>query len=236
MTNDGSRPAVPEFFNQQMANGYDEKNSRLAAIGDCMHFLVCLALNDLPSHARILCVGTGTGAEILSLAKAHTEWSFVGVDPSAPMLGVCRDKLERANVLDRCELVNGYVHDVPKGEEFDAVLSILVAHFVECEGRLGFYRSVHDRLKPGGRFVSTEISYDLNSAEFPAMLKNWERVQALMGATPESLRTLEDMLRNSLSVLSPMETETVLKATGFDLPVQFFQAFLIRGWHAAKQK
>lgn len=234
MTNHGQKPSAPEFFDQQMANCYDEKNSKLAPIGDSMHFLACMVLDDLPPRARILCVGTGTGAEILSLAESHTEWSFVGVDPSAPMLAVCRDKLEHANVLDRCELIHGYIHNVPEGAAFDAVLCFLVAHFVRREDRVAFYRGIYDRLKSGGRFISTEISYDLNSAEFPAMLKNWERVQTLMGATPESLQTLRDTLFNRLFVLSPMETESLLRANGFELPIQFFQAFLIRGWHAAK--
>lgn len=236
MTNDGQRSLTPEFFNQEMANSYDEKNAKLSAIADNMHFLIGLVLADLPPRANILCVGAGTGAEILSLAMANTEWSFVAADPSAPMLGVCRDRLERANILDRCELIHGYAHDVPEGAAFDAVLSILVAHFVERQDRTGFYRNIHDRLKPGGRFVSTEISYDLDSDEFPTMLKNWERVQKLMGATPESLQTLQDTLRNKLCVLSAEETDTLLKATGFDIPAQFFQAFLIRGCYATKHK
>jgi tRNA (cmo5U34)-methyltransferase len=235
MTNDDRKSLTPQFFNQEMADSYDEKNSKLAPIADNMHFLVRLVLGDLPPRARILCVGIGTGAEILSLAKAHPEWSFVGVDPSAEMLGVCREKLKHADVLDRCELVHGFVRHAPEGAEFDAVVSILVAHFVGCEDRTGFYRDIHDRLKPGGCFVSTEICFDLDSAELPAMLKNWERVQTLMGATPDSLRKLPDTLRNALCVLSPAKTEALLRTAGFDVPVPFFQAFLVRGVHATKR-
>jgi len=226
--------ARPAFFNQGMAAKYDENNSRLAAIADSLHFLVRLILEDLPHRARILCVGIGTGAEILSLAKSHAEWSFVGVDPSAEMLAVCRERLERADVLGRCELVRGYVRDVPEGAEFDAALSILVAHFVGLQDRMGFYRAIHDRLKPGGCFVSAEICHDLESADCPSMLENWARVQALMGATPDSLKSLPDTLRNTLCVLSPGNTEALLRATGYELPVQFFQAFLLRGWYALK--
>lgn len=232
MTSDTRGASTPETFNREMAESYDAKNARLAAISDNMHFLVRLVLADLPSRARILCVGVGTGAEILSLASANPQWSFVGADPSAQMLGVCRDRLEHAAVLDRCELVHGYVEDVPEDDRFDAVLSILVAHFVERDQRTAFYRAIHRRLKPGGYFVSTEISADLGSAEFPAMLKTWERVQALMGATPASLESLPDTLRNRLCLVAPTETENLLKTAGFALPVPFFQAFLIRGWYA----
>ena len=51
-----------------------------------MHFLIGLVLKELPTDARILCVGVGTGAEIFSLAEEYPEWTFVGVDPSADML------------------------------------------------------------------------------------------------------------------------------------------------------
>lgn len=43
---------------------------------------------------------------------------------------------------------------------------------------------------PEGILVNTEISFDLDSKEFPSMLQNWKAVQQLMGATPESLANL----------------------------------------------
>lgn len=225
---------MSDFFNQDMAKRYDERNSKLSAISDNLHFLVRLVLADLPARARILCVGVGTGAEILSLAKARPDWTFVGVDPSKEMLEVCRSRLAQEGVGDRCELIHGYVQDAPEGAAFDAVLSILVAHFIPRAERPDFYRNILQRLKPNGYFVSAEISADLDAPEFPAMLKNWEQVQALMGATPESLQNLESTLRNALSVLSPEETATLWRESGFGPPVQFFQAFMISGLCARK--
>lgn len=234
MTKDQSVAPAPVFFNKDMARAYDEKNSRLATIATNMHFLIRLVLEELPSRARILCPGVGTGAEILSLAEAYPDWSFVGIDPSAEMLEVCRDKLEAAGILERCELIHGFVQDASEGAEFDAVVSVLVAHFIAREDRPAFYRASHDRLKPGGYFVSTEICFDLDSPAFPPMLKNWERVQQLSGADSEALRTIPDTLRNTLCVLSPAETEEMLTEAGFETPVPFFQSFLIRGFHATK--
>lgn len=234
MTDDARKPSTPEFFDQAIADRYDDKNRKLAAIAECMHFPARLILAEAPARARILCVEVGTGAEILSLASAHSEWRFVGVDPSAEMLGACSEKLRQANLLERCELIHGYLDDAPAGAAFDAVLSILVAHFIGREDRSGYYRAIHDRLKPGGRFVSIEISYDLDSAEFPAMLKNWERVQILMGASADSLPSLPSTLRDPLCVLTPADAEARMRAAGFALPAQFFQAFLVRGWHATK--
>ncbi|MBN47756.1 MULTISPECIES: class I SAM-dependent methyltransferase [unclassified Methylophaga] len=223
---------IDHFTNGAMV--YDERNRQLAPIADNMHFLIRLILKNAPEQARILCVGVGTGAEIISLSKSFPHWTFVGVDPSIGMLDVCRERLIEAGVRDRCELIHGYVDDVPEGDSFDAVLSILVAHFVKHEDRLNFYQAMYSRLRTNGMLISTEISFDLDSAEFPFMLKNWEAVQSMMGATPESLANLPMQLREMLSVISPAETAHLLKQAGIDVPIRFFQAFMISGWYGIK--
>ena len=60
-------PTVIDHFTDA-ARAYDEKNRHLAPITDSMHFLIRLILKNAPVQARVLCVGVGTGAEILSLA------------------------------------------------------------------------------------------------------------------------------------------------------------------------
>lgn len=226
-------PPASHFFNQEMADAYDRRNAGLKPISDNLHFLMGLVLKDLPADARVLCVGVGTGAEILSLARANPGWSFVGVDPSGEMLGVGRHRLAEAGVQDRCDLIEGYVDDVAE-TGFDAVVSLLVAHFIQREDRPAFYGAVHDRLKPGGRFLSAEICADLDAPTFPAMLEDWKQVQTLMGATPDSLAKLGGMMRDVLGVVSPEDTEVLWREAGFAVPVPFFQAFMIRGWHAVK--
>ncbi len=66
------------------------------------------------------------------------------------------------------------------------------------------------------------------------MLKNWERLHSMMGANLESQQSLREMLRSTLSILFPDETETKLKSASFELPVPFLNAFLIRVWFATK--
>lgn len=224
-------PPKTDFFTKELSLAYDERNSKLAAISENMHFLIRLVLKELPAQAKVLCVGVGTGAEILSLAKAFPQWSFVGLDPSASMLEVCAERLKAAGVAERCRLVHGYIHETPESEKFDGVLSVLVGHFVKSDERLSFYKDMVQRLKPSGYLVNTEISYDLNAPEFSQMLNNWKEVQTLMGATAESLATLPHTLREVLTVLPPAETEKLLRQAGLPVPVKFFQAFMISGWY-----
>ncbi len=225
---------MADFFNTNASKSYDEKNRALAPIADNMHFLIRLILKDVPENSRILCVGVGTGAEIFSLAKEYPEYTFVGVDPSEAMLEVCRARVAEAGIADRCEFIHGYIHDVPAEASFDAVLSILVGHFIKKEERLSFYQNVHQRLKTGGYFINTEISFDLESPEFPLMMKEWEKVQTLMGATPESIASLPRAFKEVLTVLPSSEVEDIIRDGGFKLPVHFFQSFMISGWFAKK--
>ena len=219
-----------------MAEAYDARNSKLAPIADAMHFLIRLVLQRLPARSRVLCVGVGTGAEVFPLAKAFPQWTFLGLDPSAEMLEVFKERLKQAGMLERCELVQGYVQDLPTGEGFDAAVSVLVGHFVKHEERLGFYRNMASRIRSGGYLVNTEISFDLGSPEFPSALKDWEQVQTLMGATAASLASLPTVLREVLAVLPPAEVEGLLRQSGIAVPIRFYQAFMISGWYGQKAK
>ncbi len=224
-----------DFFNKEMAERYDERNSKLSRISECLHFLTGLVLKDLPPRARVLCVGVGTGAEIFSLAQVFPEWTFVGLDPSLNMLNVCRERIKAAGLGNRCDFVHGYVHELPRQEPFDAVLSVLVAHFIRREDRLGFFQGMAAHLKNGGALVNAEISFDLDSPEFPSMLKGWEQVQALMGATPESLAGLPKQMRETLTILPPPETESLLRQAGIPAPLRYFQAMMVSAWHGRKR-
>lgn len=70
-----------EFFDKQASETYDQRIKPIAPIIDNLHFLIRLILKDLPSDAHILCVGVGTGTEILELAQAFPYWRFTGIDP-----------------------------------------------------------------------------------------------------------------------------------------------------------
>lgn len=224
--------SATDFFAGNAATGYDARNARLAPISDALHFLTGLVLEDLPEDARLLSVGTGTGAEVLALARAHPGWRFTCVDPSADMLAVCADRLAQAGLSDRCTLVHGDVHALPDGAPHDAALAMLVAHFIAEGDRPDFYAAIRAHLSPGAPFVSAEISHDLDAPSFAPTLGTWKQVQTLMGATPESLDRLPILLRETLAVLSPARTDALLAEAGFTAPTTFYQAVMIRALHA----
>lgn len=222
------------FFDQKASQKYDEKNKKLGAINENLHLLIRLILQDLPENAHILCVGAGTGTEILYLANIFPQWRFTGIDPSAPMIEVCRQKLETAGIADRCTLITGYVDDAP-ADQFDAALCLLVTHFItDAAARQQTFDAMAARLKPGGYLINADISYDTASPLYDDMLEKWNAMHRYGGASEEHLAQTKSMLAEHLAVLPDADMEDFLTQAGLPRPVKFFQSLLISAWYAQK--
>jgi len=71
---------IKAVFEQQAA-GYDKQWTRMAPINNGLYFLLESVFAELPSEARILCVGVGTGKELIHLANRFPKWRFTAVQP-----------------------------------------------------------------------------------------------------------------------------------------------------------
>ncbi|MDP2752035.1 MAG: class I SAM-dependent methyltransferase [Rhodocyclaceae bacterium] len=87
------------IFDQEHTAKYDKQNARWASEREALFSLMRLILSELPSDARILCVGAGTGTEMIALAQAFPQWQFTAVEPAPAMLDVCRRKAEEHPTL-----------------------------------------------------------------------------------------------------------------------------------------
>lgn len=128
------------LFDKEQAAAYDERFAKLAPLKDSLHLLIRILFSELPERARILCVGVGTGAELIALAKAFPGFEFAAVEPSEPMLEVCKQRAREEGIASRCTFHNGFVHTLPASEPYDAATSILVSQFlVQRADRVGFF-------------------------------------------------------------------------------------------------
>ena len=224
-----------ELFNAKAAESYDERFQKISPIRDNLNFLIRLVLEDMPAEARVLCVGVGTGIEVVELASAFPQWRFTGVEPSAPMLEMCRRKLDAHRLIDRCELVHGYVSELPPGGAFDAVLCLLVTQFVTDNAkRQEMFNDMAEQLKSGGYLINAEISGDMSSATFRGIFEKWKTMHRYAGATAEEAEDIAKALNEHLAVVPPAVIERYLENSGFSQPVQFFQSLLIHAWYAQK--
>ena len=214
-----------------MASGYDERNAVWAPEAEALYSLMRVVLAPLPAQARILCVGVGTGADILALAPAFPGWHFTAVEPSPAMLDVCRARVEANELSARCDFHQGFLETLPAREPFDGATCLLVSQFIlQSEARSQFFHQIARRLRPQGVLVHSDLAFDLASPLFEPLFEVWVRKMTGGNASPEAARNMRDAYDNHVAVLTPDEVESIVAAGGFEAPVPFFRNLLIQAW------
>lgn len=225
-------PSSPNAFDAQHAASYDDRWAPLAPLRDSLHLQMRFILQGLPAAARVLCVGVGTGAELLALARFFPGWRFTAVEPSAPMLDVCRRKAAEAGIADRCEFHACYLHELPPAEPFDAATTILVSQFITDRARrTEFFRNLARRLRPDGLLITADLT-TIAPGQHERLLTVWSQMMRHVGANEAQIQALMTAYGRDVALLTAPVMEELLAEAGFVLPVRFSQSLLIHAWYA----
>ena len=229
------KPAeITAIFDQQ-ASGYDQQWRKMAPLNGALHLLVKSTLSQLGPQARILCVGAGTGAEIVALAAEFPEWHFTAVEPSLPMLDVFRRKAEEHGISDRCIFHGGYLDTLPIGQPYDAATSFLVSQFLtDRTQRSNFFREIASRLHSAGILVTSDLTGDMSSPKCELLIEQWFQLMRGGGISPEGIEKMREAYSSDVAVLPADDVEEIIIQGGFELPVKFFQAGMVQAWFAKK--
>ena len=223
------------FFDKEHAERYDERFAKLAPMRDALYFLIGNVFAELRADARILCVGAGTGLEAIYLAAKFPNWHFTLVEPSAPMLDVCRRRTEEAGIASRCVYHEGYLDSLPETEPFDAATSLLVSHFIlSKEARTTFFREIAERLLPGGFLVNADLASDTSAETFSRLFEFWFRLMKGADISPEEVEKFRIAYQKDVAILPPQEVGNIIATGGFTSPVLFHQTGLIHGWYSQR--
>jgi tRNA (cmo5U34)-methyltransferase len=219
----------------RMAPSYDKKWGKMSPINSALHLLTDAVLSELPSAANILCIGAGTGAEIVHLALRFPGWRFTAVEPSVSMLNVLRRKAERHGILSRCVLHSGYLDSLPAGDSYDAATAILVSQFIQDrELRTAFFRSIANRLRPGGLLVSADLAGDMESVDCQNLLEVWFKLMSESGIPSDGIEGMRKAYTTDVAVLPTCDVRDMILHGGFESPVQCFQTGMIHAWYAKR--
>lgn len=223
-------------FDEQNAATYDDRFAPIVAIRDALHLQLRAILSPLPADANILCVGAGTGAELLTLATHFPQWRFTAVEPSAAMMTLCRRRATEHGFADRCTFHDGYLDSLPAGEPFHAATSLLVSHFITDRAtRLDYFRQIALRLQPQGWLVSADLSGDQTTAGHARLQDVWFRLMKFTGQTDEQRAATLAAWRKDVAFLPLPDLETLITTAGFEPPTLFHQALLIRAWFTQRR-
>lgn len=220
--------AANPFADAASVAGYGDGPPRLVpGFADMQRMAAILLAEAAPPDGQILVLGAGGGLELRAFASAHPGWHLTGIDPSAAMLDIARQTL--GPLADRVQLVCGTVEDAPTGP-FDGATCILTMPFIGPEDRLPTLRALHQRLRPGARFVMAHHSFPRGPAEDAIWMARFAAFAGLSGIsfTPDKRA---EMLAH-LTILSPDTEEELLRQAGFRDVSLFYAALAFRGWVA----
>ncbi|SOS48707.1 Demethylmenaquinone methyltransferase [Tenacibaculum dicentrarchi] len=157
----GKKEQVAKMFDN-ISEDYDGLN-RVISLGiDVSWRKKVVKLIGENNPKQILDIATGTGDLALMMADLNPD-KIVGLDISAGMLEVGKQKIAKANLTDKIEMIVGDSEKMPfENNTFDAItVSFGVRNFENLnKGLTEIYRI----LKPGGKFVVLETS---NPTKFP---------------------------------------------------------------------
>ena len=225
----------PVVFDQKAASSYDKRWAKLAPIRDSLDLFIRAILSELPVDAQILCVGVGTGSELINLAQAFPQWQFTAVEPAIPMLDICRQKAEKHGITSRCTFHEGYLDSLPLSDLFDAATCLVVSHFIiQKDERRNFFNQIALRLRPQGYLINSDLVSDISTSNYQSLLEVWLRMMKSAELPEEDIKKMIDGYGRDVAVLPPQEVASIITSAGFDTPVLFYQNLLIHAWYSRR--
>jgi tRNA (cmo5U34)-methyltransferase len=216
------------FSDPQTVARYAENPPRVVpGYADMQRMAMLLLAERAPDDASVLVLGAGGGLEIKVFAKAQPGWTFVGVDPSAPMLDLAR--LTLGELSARALLHQGFIDNAPAGP-FDAAACILTLHFIERQERLRTLEEVRRRLKPGAPFVVAH--YSIPQGELDLWMSRFAAFAISSGIERSQAEKARSGVAERLPILSPEDDQQLLREAGFTEISLFYMGFTFRGWVA----
>jgi tRNA (cmo5U34)-methyltransferase len=225
----------PRFdFEREYGATYQERIRRIVPGYDDLATMMLGELIGLtPSSAHLLIVGSGAGEELATLGSSRPRWRFTGIDTSAQMIGLTRDRIERLGLGTRVTLLHGTTDELPPEPAFDAATVALVMHFLAGEEqKLALLQQVARRLRPGAPLVLVDGHGETGSPEFAAEFEAWMRYLTLRGMSADEHEQYRAQVTESCHFVPETRIRALLAEAGFTGPRLFYRGYVFGGWVA----
>ncbi|MFL5846016.1 MAG: class I SAM-dependent methyltransferase [Solirubrobacteraceae bacterium] len=167
-----------EHFDEEHARRYDAKMDAEAAA----EVRLLQEAGALGADSVVVDLGAGSGQFTTAVAPHCAR--VVAVDVSPIMLGVLREKLERAGVANAAAVDGGFLTYEHSGESPGLVYSRLALHHLPDFWQAIALTRIAEMLRPGGFFRLSDVIYSFEAAEAEAKIEAW--IDASMAADVEA--------------------------------------------------
>ncbi|MBK8802378.1 MAG: class I SAM-dependent methyltransferase [Fibrobacteres bacterium] len=217
-------------FREDWAKQYQESaRTKIPGYETLFRIADCLLCRELPDSADVLVVGGGGGEELCSIGR-DKNWHMLVIDPSGPMCEGARGRAASIGIADRCEVVEGYVSDLPLGRMHDAATCLLVMHFLPREGQAALLSDLHRRLKPGAPVAMAHLVRNARESENAWMADFWRDFLIRAGVDAEAVEQQRLAREREVTMLTEDEFRHLCADAGFDVLARVSQALHFTQW------
>lgn len=191
-----------------------------------VHSLIASHSNKAP---HVLVVGAGGGRELEELRESHAVGRITAIDPSAKNLDLARSVVGGPRATFEVRFLVGRAEDIPDGETFDVVTSLLVMHHLKDDGaKLAYLKELRRRLVPGGMLIHADVCLG-DSEAFDRLIPAYLAHAKMVGSSDAATRLERDAIPN-LPVVSGARTEALFAEAGLTQPLEVFRSLWYRCW------
>jgi demethylmenaquinone methyltransferase / 2-methoxy-6-polyprenyl-1,4-benzoquinol methylase len=207
--------------------GSGEMFDKIAARYDRMNRLLSLGLDQrwrrrvvrslavsLGDQPRVLDVATGTGDLAIEIARTYPGATIVGLDPSAGMLAVAKQKLAKRALTERVTLEIGDAQELPQANcSIDAATMAFGIRNVPDRGKA--LRELARVVRPGGRIAILELNEPRERGLFAAAARiHTHHVVPRLGAWLSGAREYRYLQASVAAFPPPAEFADLMRASG----------------------
>lgn len=230
-TSDTNEPSSTGTFDEERAAGYDDRIRHVAPGYEALQAALPSVIGTAAPAARVLVMGAGTGAEILTMARARPDWHFTAVDPSTDMLDRCRERVQAAGIEDRVTYVAERIEDWVPPSRFDGATAVFVSHFLhDRASKRRFFTAIGRSLTAGAPFAFADLFAGGAGTDPERLRAVWRRWCRETGLSGEEVRRAFAKMERELSFASAETLNDLLPEAGFAAPTRFYQFFLWGAW------
>jgi predicted O-methyltransferase YrrM len=108
-------------------------------------------------NQTVLELAASFGYSAIALAQRY-HVRVVGIEKNPESVARAREHVAKAGLSDRIEIIEGDIFHLDRlSEQFDYVLAEAILTMQSAPGKAKILAEIHDRLKPGGKFLSHEL-------------------------------------------------------------------------------